>query len=148
MKIADIMTRNVTSVAPETDLVTVARHMRDLDVGVLPVLDGESLVGMITDRDVVVRAIATGVDPNRATVREFMSDRPMTITSEEDVQRAASIMSREQIRRLAVVDNGKLVGILALGDVAVDAGKDRMTGDALEQISQPASPTDDRSWTR
>ena len=140
MQIADIMTRDVQSVTGDTDLITVARHMRDLDVGVIPVVESSRLVGVITDRDIVIRAIAVGLDPRQAVVRDHMSPDPTTVAPTEQVSRAAEIMAREQIRRLPVVENGTLVGILSIGDVAVDAGKDRLTGDALEQISEPAEP--------
>jgi len=140
MRIADIMTRDVQSVTGDTDLITVARHMRDLDVGVIPVVEGSRLVGVITDRDIVIRAVAMGQDPQQSLVRDHMSPNPTTITSTEQVSQAAEIMAREQIRRLPVVEDGTLVGILSIGDVAVDAGKDRLTGDALEQISAPAEP--------
>lgn len=140
MKIAEIMTTDVQTVDPNTDLLTVANYMKDLDVGVIPVTQGVQLVGVITDRDLVVRAFASGANMQQATVSDFMSANPTTITAEDDVQRAAQIMAREQIRRLPVVDNGTLVGIVSIGDVAVDTGKDKLTGDALQQISQPAEP--------
>jgi CBS domain-containing protein len=136
MRIADIMTREVQSVTSDTDLLTVARHMRDLNVGVIPVVEDEHLVGVITDRDIVIRAVAMGSDPQNETAGDHMSPHPTTVGPDEDVAKAAQIMAREQIRRLAVVEDGKLVGILSIGDVAVDAGEDRLTGDALEQISE------------
>lgn len=140
MKIAEIMTKDVQSVSPGTDLITVARQMRDLDVGVIPVTEGGQLVGLITDRDIVVRGLASGGSVQQATVGEYMTSNPTTVTAQDDVQRAAQIMAREQIRRLPVVDNGKLVGIVSLGDVAVDVGKDTLIGDTLEHISEPAKP--------
>jgi CBS domain-containing protein len=140
MRIAEIMTKDVQVVTPDTDLVTVAKRMKQLDVGVIPVVEGERLVGLITDRDIVIRAIAAGTNVQQAQVREHMSPDPTTVSSDDDVQRATEIMAREQIRRLPVVDNGKLVGIVSIGDVAVDARKDKQTGDVLEQISEPARP--------
>jgi CBS domain-containing protein len=140
MRIADIMTKDIQTVSTSTDLQTVARHMRDLDVGVIPVVDGGQLRGIITDRDIVIRAIAVGTNPQQASVGDHMSPDPTTVSPDDDVQRATEIMAREQIRRLLVVENGTLVGILSIGDVAVDTGRDRLTGDALEQISEPAQP--------
>jgi len=140
MRIAEIMTRDVQSVAGNSDLLSVARHMRDLDVGVIPVVDNGTLLGVITDRDIVIRAVANGINPQEAQVRDYMSPEPTTVSPNDDVQQAAELMARQQIRRLPVVEGGKLVGILSIGDVAVDAGKDKLTGDALEQISEPAQP--------
>lgn len=140
MKITEIMTRDVQTVTPDTDLVTVAKYMKDLNVGVIPVVEGQTLLGLITDRDIVIRALARGIDVRDASVREYISADPSTVSPQDDVQRAAEIMAREQIRRLPVVDGGKLVGIVSLGDVAVDTGKDALSGNALEQISEPSQP--------
>jgi len=140
MKVRDVMTKSVESITPETDLVTVARKMKELNVGSMPVLDGDQLLGIITDRDIVVRALAEGRSPQGEQVRNYLTPNPTTITPETDVKEAAEIMAREQIRRLPVVENNRLVGFLAIGDLAVDVGKDRLVGDALEQISEPAKP--------
>jgi CBS domain-containing protein len=140
MQVSEIMTSNVQTVTPDTDLVTVAKYMKDLDVGVIPVVEGDQLVGLITDRDIVIRAIAGGKQAKDSQVREHMSPNPTTVSANDNVSKAAEIMSREQIRRLPVVDGGKLVGIVSIGDVAVDAGKDKLTGNALEQISEPSRP--------
>jgi CBS domain-containing protein len=140
MKIAEIMTRDVQTVTPDTDLVTVAKHMKELNVGVIPVVEGQTLVGLITDRDLVIRALALGIDVRDAAVRDYVSASPTTVSPEDDVKRAAELMSREQIRRLPVVEGGTLVGIVSLGDIAVDTGKDKLSGDALEQISEPSQP--------
>lgn len=140
MQISEIMTSDVQTVTPDTDLVTVAKYMKDLDVGVIPVVEGQQLVGLITDRDIVIRAIASGKQANQSQVREHMSPSPTTVSPNDSVTKAAEIMSREQIRRLPVVDGGTLVGIVSIGDVAVDAQKDKLTGNALEQISEPSRP--------
>jgi CBS domain-containing protein len=140
MKISEIMTKDVQTVSPDMDLVMVAQHMRDLDVGVIPVVENGNLLGVITDRDIVVRALAGGGDPLTATVSTYMTTDPTTVSPDDDVQRAAEIMAREQIRRLPVVQDGTLVGIVSIGDVAVDVGKDRLVGEALEQISTPSKP--------
>jgi CBS domain-containing protein len=140
MKVRDVMTRSVESVAPDSDLVAVARKMKELNVGSIPVMEGERLMGIITDRDIVVRAIAEGKNCQGEPVRNHLTPNPTTVTPDSDVKEAADIMAREQIRRLPVVESGKLVGFLAIGDLAVDSGRDRMVGDALEQISEPAKP--------
>lgn len=140
MKIAEIMTKDVQTVSPEMDLVMVAQHMRDLDVGVIPVVENGNLLGVITDRDIVVRALAGGGDPLTATVSTYMTTDPTAVSPDDDVQRAAEIMAREQIRRLPVVQGGTLVGIVSIGDVAVEVNRDQLVGQALEQISTPAQP--------
>lgn len=140
MQVSEIMTSDVQPVTPDTDLVTVAKYMKDLDVGVIPVVEGDQLVGLITDRDIVIRAIAGGKQAKESQVREHMSPSPTTVSANDNVSKAAEIMAREQIRRLPVVDGGKLVGIVSIGDVAVDTGKDKLTGNALEQISEPSRP--------
>ena len=139
-QVRDIMTTQVQSVTPQTDLITVARHMRDLNVGSLPIVENNRLLGIITDRDIVIRVIAEGRNPQTEQVLQHLTPNPMTIHSEASVNDAADLMAREQIRRLPVVDEGKLVGWLALGDVAVEVDKDKLSGDTLEQISQPSEP--------
>lgn len=143
MKVRDIMTAKVETVGPETDLSTVARQMKDLNVGSIPVVDGDQLVGIVTDRDIVIRSVAEGKDSRTERVQTVLTPSPRTVSPDADVQEVATFMAREQIRRLPVVDNGRLVGIVALGDLALDAGKagkDGMVGDALEKISEPSAP--------
>lgn len=140
MQVREIMTTDVQSVTPDTDLITVATHMRDLDVGVVPVVENGQLTGIITDRDIVIRALASGLEMRGARVADFMTANPTSLKPTDDVQQAAQLMGREQIRRLPVVENGTLVGILSIGDVAVDTRKDHLTGNALEQISEPSEP--------
>lgn len=143
MKVRDIMTANVEAVGPETDLVTIARRMKELNVGSLPVVENDQLVGIITDRDIVIRGVANGLSLQEAQVRNYLTPNPTTVTPDADAREAAELMGREQIRRLPVVEGGRLVGMLAIGDVAVDVGKDRLVGDALQQISEPAQPREE-----
>ena len=140
MKVSELMTSDVQTVTPETDLVTVAKQMKELNVGVIPVVEGDTLVGLITDRDIVIRALALGEDVRDSAVRDYLSPDPTTVAPDDDARQATEIMAREQIRRLPVVENGKLVGIVSLGDVAVDVGTDKLSGDVLEQISEPSEP--------
>jgi len=137
------MTANVEAVGPETDLVTIARRMKDLNVGSLPVVENDQLVGIITDRDIVIRGVANGLSLQEEQVRNYLTPNPTTVTPDADAREAAELMGREQIRRLPVVEGGRLVGMLAIGDVAVDVGKDRLVGDALQQISEPAQPREE-----
>lgn len=140
MNVSEIMTTDVQSVSSQTDLVTVARHMRDLNVGAIPVVENGQLLGIITDRDIVIRVLADGKQVEGETVQQYLTPNPTTVSPDTDVKEAAQLMAREQIRRLPVIEGGKLVGFLSIGDVAVEGGKDKLTGDALEQISYPAEP--------
>ncbi len=140
MQIREIMTTSVESVTPDTDLVTIARRMKELNVGSLPIVENDRLLGIITDRDIVVRAIAEGRNAQSEQVRAYLTPNPTTITADADVRDASELMAREQIRRLPVVDGERLIGFVAIGDIAVDAGKDKVVGDTLEKISEPAQP--------
>jgi CBS domain-containing protein len=137
--VRDLMTRAVETVKPEATVADVARKMRDLDVGSLPVCDGQRLVGMVTDRDLSVRAAAEGKDPTSTAVRDVMSPEVTWVFEDEPAEMASSVMRRRQIRRLPVLDrNDKLVGVVSLGDLATDLGNDRLKGQTLEDISEPS----------
>jgi CBS domain-containing protein len=138
--VRDVMTRGVETVAPEATIAEVARKMRDLDVGSLPVCDGSRLVGIVTDRDLSVRATAAEKDPNTTHVREVMSPQLTWIFEDEPADAAARVMRERQIRRLPVLDRSdRLVGVVALADLATDLGDDKLKGATLEEISQPSS---------
>lgn len=137
-QVREIMSGDVQSVTPQTDLVTVARHMRDLNVGAIPVVENDRLVGIITDRDITIRIVAEGKQAQNELVQTYATPDPLTVSPDDDVQEAAQLMARHQIRRLPVVEQGRLVGFLSLGDLAVDVGKDKLSGDTLEQISEPS----------
>ena len=138
MQVQDIMTADVTSVGPHTTLQQAAQKMRDLDVGSLPICDGDRLVGIVTDRDIAIRAVADGVDPSQCMVSEIMSEGVEYCFADDDVEEAAEHMRRKQIRRLLVLNRDKqLAGILALGDIAV-TGDEEQVGETLEEISEPA----------
>jgi CBS domain-containing protein len=144
MKISDIMTRNVRVVAPDRTIQEAARLMDEMNVGSLPVCDGRRLRGMVTDRDITVRATAAGLPPDTTRVRDVMSDHVWWCFDDDDVDHIVQLMSDHQIRRLPVVDRDKhLVGIVALGDLATDQ-QDQATR-ALHRISTPSEP--DRTGT-
>ena len=120
MKVSQLMTKNVSAADLETTLEEIATMMRDEDAGAIPVLDGEKLVGIVTDRDIVLRCIAEGRDPVGTTSEDILSADLTTIRPNDDVDVAAHVMSQRQVRRLPVVDeSGNLVGMLSLGDIAV-----------------------------
>jgi CBS domain-containing protein len=139
VQLKDIMTRDPVVLRPDAPLKEAARRMRDLDSGVMPVGEGDRLVGMLTDRDITVRATAEGRDPNGTPVREVMTPDVVYCFEDDDVRAAARKMEEHQIRRLIVLNRDKrLVGIVALGDIAVHAPSDRLTGEITEAVSEPA----------
>ena len=140
MKVKEIMTRDIDVVSPETTLRDAAERMSSLDVGVLPVCDKDRLVGVITDRDITVRATADGLDPFATQVGEVMSkDELITCFEDEEVESATRMMRDKQVRRLPVIaEDRRLVGILTLGDVAVDRGDPGEAAETLKEISRPS----------
>lgn len=141
VQIKDIMTRNVEVVHPEATLREAAQKMAALDVGPLPVCSGDQLVGMLTDRDITVRATAEGRDPKTTKVHDVMTPEIVYAFEDEDVSEAARIMAEQQVRRLVVLNQSKqLVGIISLGDLAVHTGDVRQAGETLEGVSEPSEP--------
>jgi CBS domain-containing protein len=134
--IREIMTSSPTTVEQSTTIVEAARIMRDEDVGLLPIVDGDQLSGTITDRDIVIRTIADGGDVQSTTVGEIGSRDLVTIDPQQEIDEALRLMAKHQVRRLPVVEeDGRLVGIVAQADVA-QAGDDARTGEVVQQISQ------------
>jgi CBS domain-containing protein len=133
--VREIMSSNPTTVRPDTSVVEAARLMASEDVGALPVVDGERLVGMATDRDITLRVVAEGRDPEATTVGEIQSGDLVSVEPDEGLDRALREMAQNQVRRLPVVEGGRLVGILAQADVARNVG-DAETGRVVEGISE------------
>jgi CBS domain-containing protein len=137
--IRDVMTSNPQGVETSAPVVEAARIMKQQDVGPVPVLENGRLVGMLTDRDITVRATAEGKDPNGTPVREVMTPEVVYCFEDDDVREAARKMEEHQIRRLIVLNRDKrLAGIVALGDIAVHAPSDRLAGEITEAVSEPA----------
>ncbi len=146
MKLRDIMTKNVDVISPETTLEQAARRMKELNIGSIPVCDGENLKGILTDRDITVRAVALGRDPRDTLAQETMTPNVIFGFEDQPVEDAAKLMSQYQIRRLPVVNrDNQLVGIVSLGDISVDSDKPKMSGETLENISEPSRPDRDYS---
>ena len=135
MNIRDVMTHNPRTVSPQDSIQHAARIMRDEDTGVVPVVDNGKPVGVITDRDIVVRAVAEGGQLNRP-VRDIVTSELVAATPDMSLSEATELMSTHQVRRLPVVENNRLVGIVSIGDIAVKEGKDSRVGDALQHISE------------
>jgi CBS domain-containing protein len=141
-KVRDVMTDRPRCVTLETPISEVAQLMESEDIGSLPVLEGDQLAGMITDRDIVLRAIAKGKDPRGMPVREVASRELVTVYAEDDLSNALKKMASQQVRRLPVVDEeNRLVGVLAQADVALEV-KEKAVGEMVEEISK--SPTGPR----
>jgi CBS domain-containing protein len=135
------MTRNIEEISPQTTLAEAAQKMKSMDTGALPVCENDKLVGMLTDRDITVRAVADGCDPKFTQASEAMTPDVIYCYEDEDVREAARIMEEKQIRRLLVLDrNQHAVGIVSLGDLAIRAsasGDNKVGGEVLERVSEP-----------
>ena len=133
--IRDAMTPNPTTVEPSTTVQDAARAMKSEDVGSLPIVEGDRLVGVVTDRDLAIRVLAEGKSGD-TTVGEIASKDVVTVDPQQSLEEAARLMAEHQVRRLPVTEeDGKLVGILAQADVA-QTGHDTLTGEIVQQISQ------------
>lgn len=146
MKISEVMTREVRIAGPDTTLADAARTMAELDAGVLPVANSERLIGMVTDRDIVIRGLAEGLGPD-ARVAEVMTEDVKYCYEDDDCADVARNMGEIQIRRLPVVNRDKrLVGIVSIGDLAVTMGPEgEAIGDSLAGISRPNGAAEPRA---
>ena len=141
MNLGELMTRDVEVIAPDASLKDAAAVMKDLDVGLLPVCDGQTLRGTLTDRDITIRATAEGLDPSTTKVSDVMSPDISYCFEDQDVGEAMSLMEAQQIRRLPILTREKrLVGIVSLGDVAMHSSEKEMVGATLKEVSRPAIP--------
>jgi CBS domain-containing protein len=141
MIVRDIMTRDVEVIHPDSVIQEAASKMKSLDVGSLPVCDNHRLLGVVTDRDIAIRAVAKGRDPSTTKVSEAMTPELIYCFEDEPVSEAAKLMERYQIRRLPILNREKhLVGIVSLGDLAVETTNEKLSGTVLEEISEPAKP--------
>ena len=136
MKVRDAMTGDVATARLDTTLDDIASMMKDENVGAIPVIEDGELAGIVTDRDIVIRCIADGRDPSDTTVEDVLSEQIQTIEPDADLEEAAQMMSGQQIRRLPVVEDGVLIGMISLGDIAVKGGDEDVTGETLEDVSE------------
>jgi len=141
MQVKDVMTSGVECISPNTILREAAKKMKEFDVGTLPICgDDDRLAGMITDRDITIRAVAAGLEPSMAEVRDIMTPKIIYCFEDQDISDAAHMMEQNQVRRLVVLNYDKrLVGILSLGDLAVDTGDEQLAGHTLEAVCEPAA---------
>jgi CBS domain-containing protein len=134
--IKDAMTSNPCAIDSDKSVAYAAKMMRDEDVGFAPIVDGKRLVGALTDRDIAVKVVAEGKDPEQTNVQEVASTELVTLSAEQDLDEALRLMARHQVRRLPIVEqDGRLVGVLAQADVAQEASAED-TGRMVEEISE------------
>ena len=134
--IRELMSSNPCAIEADKPVAYAAKMMKEEDVGLAPVVEGDRLVGTLTDRDIVVRVVAEGKNPEEVSVREVASTDVVTIDPQQDLAEALQLMASKQVRRLPVVEDGRLVGVIAQADVAREADE-RQTGQLVEDISQP-----------
>ncbi len=130
------MTENPRSIKASASVVEAARLMREEHIGSLPITDDEQLVGMITDRDITMRVVAEAADPKMTSVEDVYSRDLISVEPNKDLGEALQLMARHQVRRLPVVENGRLVGIVAQADIALKENE-KKTGELVEAISEP-----------
>ena len=134
-RVKDAMTSDVKTATPTQSLTDAAKLMKEEDVGSIPIVDGERLVGVVTDRDIVVRGIADGSDPHAIRLGDIASRDVVTVRPDDDLDEALRLMAQHQVRRLPVVEDGQLVGVVATADVAHEA-KEKDLGHVVEEISR------------
>ncbi len=137
MKVTEIMTADVEMCTVETPILEVAAKMRKVNVGSIPVTENGELYGIVTDRDIVTRAVADQLSLD-TPVSKILSKQVIMGNPDMDIEEAAELMSTKQIRRLPIVENNRIVGIVSLGDIAVKTASNHLAGEAIEDISKPA----------
>lgn len=140
MKVRDIMSKTVANLNPEDTVDQAAHLMKEHNVGSIPICNSEKVIGIITDRDIALRSVAEGNNCTTQKVREIMSSNPIIGNPEMDVTEAGRLMSEKQIRRLPIVEDNKLVGIISLGDIAVEPDLQDKAQCVLSDVSEPSIP--------
>lgn len=142
MQVRDVMTESIECIGPKASIETAAQHMRNLDIGAMPVCEDDRLLGVITDRDIAVRSAAEGHSPTTDRVGDVMTPGVFYCFEDQDVSDAAELMRAKQVRRLVVLDgNKRLAGIVSLGDLALGTGDEQLAGHALEGVCEAALPS-------
>ena len=137
MKLREIMTTDLCCASPSDSLAKVATDMKRHNVGVMPVCQNGNLLGLLTDRDIVIQCVASGNNPKDCKAGNFMTTELLTTSPDTDIVEAIHLMGREQVHRLPVLENGRLVGIVSLGDIAFHSSDDKMVAELLREISVP-----------
>ncbi len=136
MKVRDVMTSEVATATADSTLQEIATMMKSEDTGAIPIVEEDELLGIITDRDIVIRCVADGRDPAEVVAEDILTENIEVVDPDTDVAEALELMGRHQIRRLPVVENGELVGMVSIGDLAVKQGDEQETGETLKDVSQ------------
>ena len=140
MKVNQVMTKNVACLCPTATVCEAAKLMQKHNIGSIPVCENDALVGIVTDRDIVVRTVANDGDPKTMQIKDLMTAQVVSVKSDADINEVSKLMTQKKIRRVPVLENGKLVGMVSLGDVATDAKYTTDVADTLSGISQPSDP--------
>lgn len=141
MQVKELMTPNAETINSDANLVQTAQKLKSLEIGALPVCEGDELVGMVTDRDIAIRAVAEGKNPAEVQVREIMTPEVFYCLEDDDIHEAAKMMEEKSIHRLMVLNNDyEPIGFVALSDFAVKSHDEHLTWEVLEKISEPACP--------
>lgn len=139
MQVKEIMSQDIISLNSEDSIERAAQVMKQFDVGSIPVCNQDKLVGIVTDRDIALKSVATGQNSNKQKISEVMTSNPVTGTPDMDVHEAARLMSEQQIRRLPILQNNNLVGMVSLGDISLEPSFQDNAEEALKNISKPAN---------
>lgn len=139
MKVKEVMSTNVKQISTNAMISEAAEKMKTFNIGVLPIFDNNKIVGLLTDRDIVVRAIAAGLDPKTTLIKNVYTPEVLSCSEDDDIETAAKIMEDNKVRRLMVFSNTQtLAGILSVGDLALKTSKDHLTYEVLEKVCEPA----------
>lgn len=140
MQLKNVMSRDLEMVEPTSTLQQAAEKMKSINAGMMPVVDDEQLVGMLTDRDITIRAVAKGKDPRTTRVSEIMTPEAVACFEDQDLEDAVTLMGEKQIRRLMVLDRSNhIVGVVSLGDIATLLSDKQVAGSVLKEISMPSA---------
>jgi len=137
MIVKDIMTKDIVSLNSEDSIERAAQLMKQFDIGSIPVCNQEKLIGIVTDRDITLKSVAAGQNTNTQRISDVMTSNPVTGSPDMDIHDAARIMSEQQIRRLPIIQNNNLVGMVSLGDISLEPNLQDNAEDALKNISEP-----------
>jgi CBS domain-containing protein len=141
MKVSDIMTTDFEKIDSDNSLFEAAQKMKAFNIGFLPVQEGDKLIGLLTDRDIVIRGLAEDLEPRRTSVKNIITSDIVYCYEDESVEDAARLMEDNQVRRLIVVDHEQRpVGVVSIGDIAVKSGQAQLAAEILERVSEPATP--------